>query len=57
VQGAGARHRARGRPLAEITEQYLSFARFPKPVLAPEDPNALLGSLLDFLEEEHHRAG
>jgi len=43
--------------LAEITEQYLSFARFPKPVLAPEDPNALLGSLLDFLEEEHHRAG
>ncbi|MBI5547206.1 MAG: ATP-binding protein, partial [Deltaproteobacteria bacterium] len=43
--------------LAEITEQYLSFARFPKPVLAPEDPNVLLASLLDFLEEEHHRAG
>lgn len=43
--------------LAEITEQYLKFARFPKPVLAPEDPNALLASLLDFLEEEHSRAG
>ena len=43
--------------LAEITEQYLNFARFPKPVLAPEDPNELLDALLDFLEEEHARAG
>lgn len=43
--------------LAEITEQYLKFARFPKPSLAPADLNALLTALLDFLEEEHARAG
>ncbi len=43
--------------LAEITDQYLNFARFPKPVLAPIDVNALLSALLDFLEEEHARAG
>ncbi len=43
--------------LTDITEQYLKFARFPKPVLAPEDLNQLLASLLDFLEEEHSRAG
>ncbi len=43
--------------LEQITEQYLNFARFPKPVLAPADPNALIDSLLGFLEEEHTRAG
>jgi two-component system, NtrC family, sensor kinase len=43
--------------LSEITDQYLNFARFPKPLLAPTDLNALLDSLLDFLEEEHARAG
>jgi two-component system NtrC family sensor kinase len=43
--------------LAEITDQYLNFARFPKPVLAPTDVNEMLESLLDFLEEEHARAG
>jgi signal transduction histidine kinase len=43
--------------LSEITEQYLRFARFPKPVLAPADPNDLLEELLDFQEEELARAG
>jgi two-component system NtrC family sensor kinase len=43
--------------LVEITDQYLNFARFPKPVLAPTDVNQLLSTLLDFLEEEHARAG
>ncbi len=43
--------------LTEITDQYLKFARFPKPVLASHDPNALLTDLLDFLDEEHLRAG
>lgn len=42
--------------LVEITEQYLKFARFPKPVLEPADPNAMLESLLDFQEEELTRA-
>ncbi len=43
--------------LTEITEQYLAFARFPKPVLVALDPNAMMESLLDFLEEELARAG
>ena len=43
--------------LTEITEQYLKFARFPKPSLAPQDPNEILTSLLDFTEEENSRAG
>jgi signal transduction histidine kinase len=42
--------------LVEITDQYLKFARIPKPALTPEDPSALLTSLLDFLEEELSRA-
>jgi signal transduction histidine kinase len=43
--------------LVEITDQYLKFARFPKPVLEPANPNALLEAVLDFQEEEMTRAG
>ncbi|HCF56615.1 MAG TPA: hypothetical protein DFS52_01295 [Myxococcales bacterium] len=43
--------------LVEITEQYLKFARFPKPVLEPADPNVLIEAVLDFHEEEFTRAG
>ncbi|MBS2030293.1 MAG: HAMP domain-containing protein [Deltaproteobacteria bacterium] len=38
--------------LTEITEQYLRFARAPKPQLASEDVNAVVGALLDFLAPE-----
>ena len=38
--------------LAAVTEQYLRFARLPKPVLKSEDINALLGELLAFMREE-----
>ncbi len=38
--------------LTEITEQYLRFARMPKPQLAPVELNDLLGDLLDFHAEE-----
>ncbi|MGI5863148.1 MAG: ATP-binding protein [Myxococcales bacterium] len=43
--------------LVEITEQYLKFARFPKPVLEPADPNAIIEAVLEFHEEELARAG
>jgi signal transduction histidine kinase len=38
--------------LAEITEQYLRFARLPRPRLGAEDLNALVSSLLAFQKTE-----
>ena len=38
--------------LAEITEQYLRFARLPQPRLEREDMNAIVASLLAFLRGE-----
>jgi two-component system NtrC family sensor kinase len=43
--------------LTEVTEQYLRFARAPKPQLASEDVNAVARALLDFLAPELHAAG
>lgn len=38
--------------LTDITEEYLQFARLPKPSLAEEDLDELVGSLLDFMRGE-----
>jgi len=38
--------------LTEITEEYLRFARLPRPHLAPEDVNEILQSLLAFMANE-----
>lgn len=35
--------------LTEITEQYLRLARLPRPKLEPEDVNAIISSLLNFV--------
>lgn len=43
--------------LTEVTEQYLRFARAPKPQLASEDVNAVARALLDFLAPELQGAG
>jgi two-component system NtrC family sensor kinase len=42
--------------LTEITDEYLKFARLPKPNLAPENLNELLSSLLQFIEGEFQGA-
>jgi two-component system, NtrC family, sensor kinase len=42
--------------LAEITEGYLRMARLPKPSLAPEDLNEVVGSVLEFSREELDRS-
>lgn len=42
--------------LTEVTEQYLRMARLPKPSLAPEDLNEVLGEVLDFSQEELERS-
>ncbi|HEX4620039.1 MAG TPA: ATP-binding protein [Myxococcaceae bacterium] len=42
--------------LTEITEEYLRMARLPRPALAPEDLNEVLGNVLDFAREELQRA-
>jgi two-component system NtrC family sensor kinase len=38
--------------LTEITEEYLQFARMPKPQLEHEDVNQLLSALLSFMDKE-----
>ncbi|MDP6944067.1 MAG: ATP-binding protein, partial [Myxococcota bacterium] len=38
--------------LKAITEEYLRFARFPKPVLAPVDVSVIVDSFLSFLAHE-----
>ncbi|MSP58929.1 MAG: sensor histidine kinase [Myxococcales bacterium] len=38
--------------LGEITEEYLRFARLPRPKLEREDVNAIVSSLLVFMREE-----
>jgi two-component system, NtrC family, sensor kinase len=38
--------------LTEITEEYLRFARMPKPKLAPEAVNTLVGALAAFVRED-----
>jgi signal transduction histidine kinase len=38
--------------LTEITEEYLRFARLPKPRLEPEDVNEILQNLLGFMASE-----
>jgi two-component system NtrC family sensor kinase len=43
--------------LAEITEEYLRFARLPAPELAPEDVSALLADLVAFVRPELEAAG
>lgn len=43
--------------LTEVTEEYLRFARLPKPSLAPVDLNDEVGDHLDFLLPELRAAG
>lgn len=43
--------------LTDVTEQYLSMARPPKPTLVSEDVTEVLGGVLDFSREELERAG
>ncbi len=43
--------------LAGITEQYLRFARLPRPKLEREDLNTIVSSLLAFLKEELEKRG
>ncbi|HEX9289581.1 MAG TPA: ATP-binding protein [Anaeromyxobacteraceae bacterium] len=38
--------------LNAVTEEYLRFARLPKPVFAPEDVNEILAGLVDFVRPE-----
>ena len=40
-----------------VTEEYLRFARLPRPALGRQDLNEILGSLLDFLAPELQAAG
>ena len=42
--------------LAEITEGYLRMARLPKPSMASEDLNDVVGSVLEFSREELERS-
>ena len=42
--------------LGEVTEEYLKFARLPKPQLVPERLNELVEGLLRFVEEEYRQA-
>jgi signal transduction histidine kinase len=42
--------------LAEITEEYLRMARLPKPSLASEDLNEVVGNVLEFSKEELERS-
>jgi two-component system NtrC family sensor kinase len=42
--------------LGDITEGYLRMARLPKPSLAPEDLNEVVGSVLEFSREELERS-
>jgi two-component system, NtrC family, sensor kinase len=42
--------------LTDVTEQYLSMARPPKPTLVSEDVTEVLGGVLDFAREELARA-
>ncbi|NMB74423.1 MAG: PAS domain-containing protein [Myxococcales bacterium] len=42
--------------LTQVTDEYLRFARLPKPHLAPEDLNAIVRDLLRFLGPEMTRA-
>ncbi len=43
--------------LNAVTEEYLRFARLPRPSLASQDLNEIVGSLLDFLGPELAAAG
>lgn len=43
--------------LTEITEEYLRFARLPRPKLEREDLGAIVGSLLAFLRQELEARG
>jgi len=43
--------------LAEITEEYLRFARLPRPRLEPEDLTEIITALAAFLSPELRRAG
>src|SRR5207302_3213478 len=43
--------------LAAITEEYLRFARLPKPNLAAADVNEVAGQLLEFVRPELDAAG
>jgi signal transduction histidine kinase len=43
--------------LTEVTEQYLRFARAPKPQLAAEDASAVANALLDFVSGELKQVG
>ncbi|HET8733280.1 MAG TPA: ATP-binding protein, partial [Anaeromyxobacteraceae bacterium] len=43
--------------LNAVTEEYLRFARLPRPVAATEDLNEILGGLLDFVAPEMAEAG
>ena len=45
------------RHLERVTEHYLTLARRPTPSLHPEDPAALIGSVVSLLDEELRRAG
>jgi PAS domain S-box-containing protein len=38
--------------LTEVTEQYLRYARLPRPRLEPEEVNAILADLLNFMDGE-----
>ena len=38
--------------LTAITEEYLAFARLPKPKLAPEAVNPMVGALAAFVRED-----
>jgi signal transduction histidine kinase len=38
--------------LTAITEEYLAFARLPKPKVAPESVNTMVGSLASFVRED-----
>ncbi len=42
--------------LTEVTEEYLKFARLPKPHLIDENVNDILSDLFDFLQEEIRHA-
>jgi signal transduction histidine kinase len=43
--------------LEGVTEEYLAFARLPRPALGRHDLNEVVGSLLDFLAPELEAAG
>ncbi|MCE9578231.1 MAG: HAMP domain-containing protein [Deltaproteobacteria bacterium] len=43
--------------LTAITEEYLAFARLPKPRLAAEALNSIVGNLATFVREDLHKRG